>query len=260
MLVFSPSNMMLFLVRSHALHHTHGPNRCPERKVNTRLLPELSIVVPALDAANYLPASLGAVAGAEDILVVDGGSRDATAMLARGLGARVMDAPRGRGQQLAAGIAATGGDWLLLLHADTNLGPGWQEAAQTFMDRPDSRDRAAYFRFALDSAHPWARRLERAVAWRSRVLGLPYGDQGLLIGHEFLTRVGGVRPLPLMEDVDLVRRIGRHRLVALDVPAVTSAARWERDGWRRRSARNLGCLALYYLGVPPDKLARFYYR
>ena len=213
-----------------------------------------------MDAANYLPGSLGAIAGTADILVVDGGSRDDTATIARGLGARVIAAPRGRGQQSAAGIAATHGAWLLLLHADTSLGPGWPEAAQAFMERPDSRDRAAYFRFALDTAHPWARRLERAVAWRSRVLGLPYGDQGLLMAREFLARLGGLRPLPLMEDVDLVRRIGRHRLVALDVPAVTSAARWERDGWRRRSARNLSCLALYFLGVPADKLARFYCR
>jgi len=228
--------------------------------VNTTPLTELSIVVPALDAASYLPASLDAVAGAADILVVDGGSGDQTAALARALGARVMEAPRGRGPQLAAGIAATRGAWLLLLHADTTLGPGWREAAQTFMERPDSRDRAAYFRFALDAGHPSARRLERVVAWRSRTLGLPYGDQGLLIAREFLARLGGVRPLPLMEDVDLVRRIGRRRLVALDVPAVTSAARWERDGWHWRSARNLSCLALYFLGVPADKLARFYYR
>lgn len=223
-------------------------------------IPELSIVVPALNAARYLPASLGAVAGAADLLVVDGGSRDDTAAVAHGLGARVIEAPRGRGPQLAAGVAATRGMWLLLLHADTNLGPGWREVARTFMERPENRDRAAYFRFTLDSAHPWASRLERAVAWRGRVLGLPYGDQGLLIARDFLAGLGGVRPLPLMEDVDLARRIGRHRLVALDVPAVTSAARWERDGWRWRSARNLSCLALYFLGVPPDKLARFYYR
>lgn len=233
---------------------------CLERKVNNIPLAGLSIVVPTLNAASYLPASLGAVAGVADIVVVDGGSRDDTATVARRLAARVIEAPRGRGAQLAAGVAVTRGTWLLLLHADTNLAPGWRDAAQKFMQRPDRSDRAAYFRFALDSAHPWARRLERAVAWRSRALGLPYGDQGLLIAREFLARLGGVPPLPLMEDVDLVRRIGRHRLVALDVPAVTSAAGWERDGWRWRSARNLSCLALYFLGVPADKLARFYYR
>ncbi len=221
----------------------------------------LSVVIPALDAARHLRGCLAAVVGAAaEVVVVDGGSRDGTAELARDLGARVIAAPRGRGCQLAAGIAAAGGDWLLLLHADTRLGLDWPAAASAFMQRPESNDRAAHFQFALDSAHKRARRLERAVAWRSRVLGLPYGDQGLLIARAFLDRVGGMRPLPLMEDVDLVRRIGRRRLVPLDVPAVTSAERWERGGWRRRSARNLGCLALFHLGVSPERLARLYDR
>ena len=92
-------------------------------------------------------------------------------------------------------------------------------------------------------ADPRARRLERLVAWRCRALGLPYGDQGLLLPRALLAAVGGMRPLPLMEDVDLVRRLGRRRLVALDAAAVTSAARWEREGWCRRSARNLACLS-----------------
>jgi hypothetical protein len=88
--------------------------------------------------------------------------------------------------------------------------------------------------------------------------GLPYGDQGLLIHRDLLASVGGLRPLPLMEDVDLVRRLGRHRLEALPVAAVTSAARWRRDGYLRRSARNLACLALWFAGVPPRIIARIY--
>ena len=110
--------------------------------------------------------------------------------------------------------------WLLLLHADTRLAPGWR---QVRID-PGS---AAYFRFALDSDDSRARRLERLVAWRCRVLALPYGDQGLLIHRNLLAEVGGIRALPLMEDVDLVRRLGRRRLVALDVAAITSAEKWE---------------------------------
>ena len=96
------------------------------------------------------------------------------------------------------------------------------------------------------------------VAWRCRVLALPYGDQGLLIARSLLDSVGGVRPMPLMEDVDLVRRLGRARLTALPSAALTSAARWERDGWTRRSARNLACLSLYLAGVPPRLIARLY--
>ena len=216
----------------------------------------LSVVIPALNAAAGLPGTLAVLGAAPDeVLVVDGGSEDGTAAAARAAGASVLSAPRGRGSQLAAGIAAARGPWLLLLHADTRLGPGWERVASAHRANPS---RAGYFRFALDSPDPRARRLERAVAWRCRTLALPYGDQGLLIHRDLLARVGGVRPLPLMEDVDLARRLGRTRLTPLAADALTSASRWERDGWHRRSARNLVCLALWFGGVPPGLIARAY--
>jgi rSAM/selenodomain-associated transferase 2 len=223
-----------------------------------RPLAGLSAVIPTLNVAAHLAACLSAIAGVGEVVVVDGGSSDGTAGLAERLGARVLATRPGRGGQLAAGIAAARAPWLLLLHADTRLGPGWRAAAAAFMNPDQPDERAGYFRFALDSPHPWARRLERLVAWRSRVFGLPYGDQALLLPRGLLDQVGGMRPLPLMEDVDLVRRIGRRRLVAFEAPAVTSGERWEQEGWRRRSARNLTCLGLYFLGVPPERLARLY--
>jgi rSAM/selenodomain-associated transferase 2 len=217
----------------------------------------LSVVIPALNAAAWLPGCIGALRGLpEEVVVVDGGSGDGTAEVAARLGALVVHAPRGRGRQIAAGVAAARGEWLLLLHADTVLAAGWEAAAWRFMEADAGR--AAYFRFALDAEEPQARRLERMVAWRCRRLGLPYGDQALLVSRRLLDEVGGVRDLPLMEDVDLVRRIGRRRLVGLEVAAVTSAARWRRDGWVRRSARNLGCLSLYFMGVPAGVIARVY--
>ncbi len=217
----------------------------------------LSVVIPALNAAPRLAATLAAVtATVGEILVVDGGSADATVAVALACGAQVLVAPRGRGPQLAAGVATARGEWLLLLHADTCLAPDWPAAAAAHVAAGPGR--AGYFRLVLDSADPRARRLERAVAWRSRVLALPYGDQGLLIHRDLLAAVGGLRPLPLMEDVDLVRRLGRARLVALPAAAVTSAERWEREGWRRRSARNLFCLAAWFVGVSPARIARLY--
>jgi len=217
----------------------------------------LSVVIPTLNAAHSLPACIAALARLpSEVVVADGGSTDGTAALAARLGALVVQAPRGRGRQLAAGIAAARGNWLLLLHADTRLEAGWAVAAWRFMAaHPDS---AGYFRFALDAAEPQARRLERMVAWRCRRLGLPYGDQGLLLPRTLLDAVGGMRDLPLMEDVDLVRRIGRRRLVGLEVAALTSAARWRRDGWHARSLRNLACLGMYFLGVPLRVIARVY--
>lgn len=219
--------------------------------------PALSVVIPALNAAATLPATLAALGGVPgEVVVVDGGSTDATAAIAASLGARVLRAPPGRGGQIAAGVAAARGAWLLLLHADTSLAPGWAAAAHAFM--AEAPGRAGYFRFSLDSADPRARRLERAVAWRCRHFSLPYGDQGLLIARTLLDSVGGIRALPLMEDVDLVRRLGRHRLAALDAAAVTSGVRWARDGWWRRSACNLLCLSLYFAGLPPRLIARLY--
>lgn len=213
----------------------------------------LSAIIPTLDAAGVLPQALAALRDADEIIVADGGSRDATRAIARDAGAMVIEAPRGRGPQLAAGAAAARGDWLLFVHADTVLAPGWHTAAQAVM-----RDgkKAGYFRFALDDDVPAARRLERIVAWRARVFDLPYGDQGLLIARALYDRVGGFRPLALMEDVDLVRRL-KGKLTAIDHRALTSAARY-RGGYLRRSARNLLCLTLWFMGVSPARIARLY--
>ncbi|MDO9475034.1 MAG: TIGR04283 family arsenosugar biosynthesis glycosyltransferase [Caulobacter sp.] len=222
--------------------------------------PPLSVVIPALSAAEGLAATLAALDPADEIIVVDGGSRDATVALARELGARVIETAPGRGGQLAAGASAATADWLLFLHADTVLSPGWREIVDDFVSSAGAAERAACFRFALDDGSPQARRLERWVALRVAILALPYGDQGLLIHRTLYDHVGGYRPLPLMEDVDLVRRLGRRRLTVLDASAVTSARRWRQDGWLRRSARNLLCLALFHLGVPPEWIVRLYGR
>jgi rSAM/selenodomain-associated transferase 2 len=216
----------------------------------------LSVVIPTLNAFSVLRETLASVAAADEFVVADGGSSDGTADLAASLGTRVIRAPRGRGSQLAAGVAAARGEWLLLLHADTRLAPGWRHAVAEHM--ANAPDRAGYCRFTLDSDDPRARRLERLVAWRCRVLALPYGDQGMLIHRDLLAAIGGIRPLPLMEDVDLVRRLGRRRLMPIDVRAITSAEKWRRGGWHRRSLRNLLCLGLYFAGVPPRLIARLY--
>ena len=219
----------------------------------------LSIVVPTLDAAAGLDRTLrAATPGADELIVADGGSTDATAAIAARWNAKLITAPLGRGAQLAAGAMAASGDWLLFLHADTVLAADWIAAARHFMAVPANALRAATFRFALDDQASKARRLEAMVAWRCKVLGLPYGDQGLLISRALYDKIGGYRPLPLMEDVDLVRRIGRRNLVMLDAAAVTSAERYRRDGYLARSMRNLACLGLYFAGVPVTTIARLY--
>jgi rSAM/selenodomain-associated transferase 2 len=222
---------------------------------------QISAVIPTLNAAETLPwllALLRAAPTVEEVIVVDGGSCDETASIARAAGARVIDAARGRGIQLASGAAAASGDWLLFLHADCFLETGWEGAVHAFLTAPKAADRAGYFDFALDDAAPAARRVERIVAWRCRVLRLPYGDQGLLIARSLYDTVGGFAPMALMEDVDLVRRLGHRRLAPIGARCVASARRYRRDGYWRRPLRNLFCLSLYFAGVPPDRIARLY--
>ncbi len=225
---------------------------------------QLSIVIPTLNVVPVLGPTLAALAQMEgaglvkELIVVDGGSTDGTCEAVIEAGAVLIASEPGRGRQLQAGGATARSDWILFLHADTELDLGWSDAIRGFIDTPESGDHAGYFRFALDDACAGARRVERLVTWRNRLLGLPYGDQGLVMSRALYEKIGGYRAFPLMEDVDLVRRLGRRRLRLLDVAATTSAERYRRDGYWHRPARNFLCLGLYYLGFSPHLIKRVY--
>lgn len=218
----------------------------------------ISIVIPTLNAGQSLQGCLAALMeGLEaglitQLIISDGGSTDETKALADAWGADIVDGPASRGGQLQRGCHAARGDWMLVLHADTVLAPGWTQAVAAHLPR----QKAGYFRLAFD-------RGGRGVAlWanlRARLFGLPYGDQGLLIPATLYTHVGGYRDMPLMEDVAIVRALRGH-LVALDAVAVTSAAKYHKSGWVRRGARNLWTLARYFAGVDVSILAREYRR
>jgi rSAM/selenodomain-associated transferase 2 len=227
----------------------------------------ISVIIPTLNADAGLAQTLAAlVPGALDglireVIVVDGGSRDRTAEIADEAGVTLVTRGGGRGCQLAAGAARARFPWLLFLHADTVLDPGWQREATAFMEAIDTGKRppaAAAFRFALDDAGLRPRLLERLVALRCTLLRLPYGDQGLLMPKALYGDIGGYPAHPLMEDVGLVLRLGRRRVSLLRTRAVTSAVRYRRDGYARRSLRNLACLTLFFLRAPHRLIARVY--
>lgn len=231
--------------------------------------PMLSVIIPTLNAEGSLPRVLTALVPAavhglvREVIVVDGGSTDATAEVVEAAGAKLVRAPKGRGNQLIAGAKAAKGNWLMFLHADTVLEHGWDAEVEKLFEhvaagRFRSPEIAAAFRFTLDDFSGAARFLERVVALRCALLKLPYGDQGLIVNRRLYDRIGGFRALPLMEDVDLVRRIGRRRLVLLRSRAVTSPERYLDGGYAARMARNALCIALYYLRVPPRVIARIY--
>jgi rSAM/selenodomain-associated transferase 2 len=216
----------------------------------------ISVVIPALDEEALISQAVSSVRGeAGEVIVCDGGSADRTRERAREAGATVVEAPRGRGAQLHAGAAAARGDWLIFLHADTRLDPGWSSAVSAL---PPATPGGA-FRFAIDSPRRGFRVIELGARLRCRVFCLPYGDQAIFARRSAYERVGGFRPLPLMEDVDFVRRLGRVGALAL-LPhrALTSPRRWEARGILRGTLTNWRVLALYAVGRSPESLARIY--
>jgi rSAM/selenodomain-associated transferase 2 len=227
----------------------------------------ISVVIPTLNAqATLAPVLAGLVPAAVDglireVIVVDGGSSDRTAKTAEESGATLVECGGGRGPQLRAGADRARFSWLLFLHADTELEPGWEREAAGFMEAVDCGKRppgAAAFRFALNDAGFRPRLLERLVALRCGMLRLPYGDQGLLLPRSLYAEIGGFPPLELMEDVAMDRRLGRRRIALMRARAVTSALRYRRDGYLRRSLTNQLCLMLYFLGVPLATIGRIY--
>ncbi|MBY6138983.1 TIGR04283 family arsenosugar biosynthesis glycosyltransferase [Leisingera daeponensis] len=220
----------------------------------------VSIVIPTLNAEAELPAALehlmeGLAAGLiRELVISDGGSADATRAIAQAAGAEWISGAPSRGGQLRRGCAAAQGEWLLVLHADTHLEPGWAAAVSRHLQEGQGAAACFRLRFRARGLMPaWV------AGWanlRSRLFGLPYGDQGLLIRRADYEAAGGYPDQPLMEDVALAQRLSG--LTMLPAAALTSAARYQRAGWLRRGGRNLWTLARYFLGAAPEKLANSY--
>jgi rSAM/selenodomain-associated transferase 2 len=215
----------------------------------------ISIIIPVYDDADALARTLDATdfGGAEVIVAAVEGDASLARLRASRADLMWMTAPRGRARQMNAGAAVARGDWLLFLHADTRLTPGWRAAVD--YAHADARVGLGCFRFALDSPSAAARLIEIGVRLRVGVFRLPYGDQALFVRREVFAELGGYKDLPIMEDVDLVRRLRvTGRLFAASQVAVTSARRWEEDGWVRRTGRHLRLILLYFAGVRPERL------
>ena len=220
----------------------------------------MCIVMPVLDEAEGIASHLLALAPLRQrgvrVVVVDGGSRDATVARATPLADAVVPAPRGRGRQLAAGVAACPARVYLFLHADTRLPPQADQLVLAACTHP-----AAWGRFdvRLDSPRPLLRLVGRMISWRSRLSGLATGDQAMFMHHRALAAVGGVPDLPLMEDLTLSRALrARSRPVSLRASVRTSARRWETRGAWRTILLMWRLRAAWACGADPEVLARRY--
>ena len=223
-------------------------------------MPLVSVVVPVLADRAALEALLAAIGAdpAIELVVVDGGNDPGVQALTEARpDTRLLRTPAGRAHQMNAGAEAATGRWLLFLHADSRLPDGWLHAMTVADRRPDVV--GGWFRLKLDAGAWQARVIERLAAWRVRLLRLPYGDQGIFVRRDTFHALHGYRELPLMEDVEFVRRLVRAgEIIEPRLAITTSARRWVRDGWFRRSARNLVLVTLFRAGVSPQRLARWY--
>jgi len=219
----------------------------------------LSIIIPALNEARHIGAALdsaGKGAGVETI-VVDGGSRDATAVVAASRGATVIACRPGRGRQMNAGAAVAGGRILLFLHADTRLPAGYAGFVRRAL--ASRRVAAGAFSLKIDVQRPALRFIEKVANFRSRILKMPYGDQGIFVEKRLFRRLGGFADMPIMEDFDLVRRLRRMGdIVTLPQVALTSARRWEHLGALKTWLINQAVVCAYLGGFDPRRIAGWY--
>jgi rSAM/selenodomain-associated transferase 2 len=221
----------------------------------------LTIVIPVLNEAARLPETLAQLAGMRargvEVIVVDGGSTDDSVAVAHATGVRTLGAQTGRARQMNAGAAAATGDALLFLHADTTLPPG----ADTIVLDALGRTSHAWGRFdVMIEGRPWVLRVVAAMMnLRSRLTGIATGDQAMFVTRRAFDTVGGFPEQPLMEDIELSRR-----LLELSSPAClrhkvcTSGRRWETRGVWRTIALMWRLRFAYWRGTPPDELARMY--
>jgi rSAM/selenodomain-associated transferase 2 len=219
---------------------------------------EISVIIPALNEANSLGASLEPLrASKAEIIVADGGSDDGTREIARQFGATVIRVETGRCDQMNEAAKLATGRILLFLHADTKLPEQWEDEALNTLKNPGVVCGAFSFRLDVDSRA--LRLIERLANFRSAFFRTPYGDQALFLTSEVFFRVGGYAKMPIMEDFDLVRRLRKiGKVVTSRAPAVTSARRWLELGPLKTTLINQAVILGYYMGVSPAKLAAFY--
>ena len=227
----------------------------------------ISVIIPVLHEAERINALIDHVktlekAGPVEIIVADGAKEADTLAALTHPDVVQVKAPKGRALQMNAGAEKATGDILLFLHADTRLPDSGLIRIATAMedaDRP-GLPKAGAFSLAIDSNKFFYRLVERMANLRTRMLSMPFGDQGLFFRSEYFKLLGGFAKIPLMEDLEIMRRIRKRGepLYIIGPAVLTSARRWETEGPVRRWLGNLWLQLRFFLGANPDKLVRQY--
>jgi glycosyltransferase involved in cell wall biosynthesis len=225
----------------------------------------ITAIIPTHNAASTLAACLESLVPAaveglvREVLIVDDGSTDKTLPIAEGAGADVVLSCGVRALALITGSQRARFPWLLFLKANCSLQPGWEREAAQFIDRVETHrapPAAAVFRYEVDDQGVAPRASETLTNGAARLLGIAHAEQGLLIQRSLYTAVGGFKPMPVLEDIDLTRRIGRKRLVRLRSAALSHRCPDRAIGYGASAIRHAGCVVLYALNVPVDHIAR----
>jgi rSAM/selenodomain-associated transferase 2 len=224
-----------------------------------------SIVIPVLNEASLINRAiehLYRIRSGHDVevIVADGDPRGATLSAIDHKDVIKVLSPKGRGTQMNKGASVAKGELLVFLHTDTDLPEDAFSIITSFM-RGTSFVGGA-FELGIDSNRPVFRLIERMVSARTRLTKIPYGDQAIFMKRDFFHEINGFRDIPLMEDVELMRRIKQrgYRICIIPQKLKTSPRRWEREGVLYCTLRNWALINLYSLGVSPEKLVKFYYR
>jgi rSAM/selenodomain-associated transferase 2 len=225
--------------------------------------PRFSIIIPVINEEAAINSTIGRVrsigaAACAEIIIVDGDPGGATIGAVREGDVITAVSERGRGNQMNRGAALAHGDILIFLHADTRLPAGAFELIEEALSDPACQ--AGAFDLGIASVRPVFRVLEKVASWRSRLTRIPYGDQALFFRRDYFSSIGGFADIPLMEDVEIMRRLKKAgtAIAVIDRPVLTSARRWEKEGIVKCTLRNWLLVSLYLCGAPPERLAKFY--
>jgi len=225
--------------------------------------PRFSVIIPVFNEESVINATiehLGALPGAAslEIIVVDGDKSGKTIGVIRNGDVRTAVGEKGRGNQMNSGAMMAGGDIVVFLHADTRLPPEAFALMEGALRDPSCP--AGAFDLAIASVRPIYRLLAGIASFRSRLTRIPYGDQTFFFRRAYFQAMGGYANIPLMEDVEIMQRIKKRgeRIAIVDRAVTTSARRWEKEGILRCTLRNWLLISLYFAGVSPERLSRFY--